>query len=101
MPLISLIMDQYNHMKRLNIPVVKAQGQKRNYQSELDEILFSNKKASVIVLVTPEKLNADEDFSYFLRQCNEKGKLKRFVIDEAHCVSSWGHEFRKDYLSLG
>ncbi|EAR94918.2 ATP-dependent DNA helicase, RecQ family protein (macronuclear) [Tetrahymena thermophila SB210] len=101
MPLISLISDQYNHMLRLNIPVIRVQGARKNYQRELDSILYSDKNQSKIVLITPEKISSDEDFNQFLSQIYEKNKLRRFVIDEAHCVSQWGHEFRKDYLSLG
>lgn len=101
MPLISLIADQFNHMKKLNIPVIKVQGSRKNYEKELDKIVKNHTSSAHIVLITPEKISSDDDITSFLNTINQQGKLKRFVIDEAHCVSSWGHEFRKDYLSLG
>ncbi len=48
-----------------------------------------------IIYITPEKINTS-DCTYFLKLLNNKKKLSRFVIDEAHCVLTWS-KFRKAY----
>jgi ATP-dependent DNA helicase RecQ len=49
-----------------------------------------------LLYVSPERL-AVEGFSDFLKQC----RLSFIAVDEAHCISEWGHDFRPDYLALG
>ena len=51
--------------------------------------------------VTPERLVRDEVTRKLLNDLYQNEMLARIVIDEAHCVSSWGHDFRKDYGALG
>lgn len=54
-----------------------------------------------LIYVTPEKLNNSGKLCKILTRLYDQGKVARLVIDEAHCVSAWGHDFRKDYTQLG
>jgi superfamily II DNA helicase RecQ len=50
--------------------------------------------------LTPEKLVKSPGLLNVLDELYSIGKINRFVIDEVHCVSHWGQDFRKDYLHL-
>lgn len=74
-------------------PRARANGSQGNWvQDDMDpSILF----------VTPEQLVRNKKLMSRVEMMYEAGHLTRFVIDEAHCCSSWGHDFRADYRKLG
>ncbi|KIW14538.1 hypothetical protein PV08_07322 [Exophiala spinifera] len=103
-PLLSLMQDQVDHLNKLRIQAVLVNGdstkEARNYL--LTTLKGPHPERFVQLLyITPEMFNKSQAMVRTLQDLHQRRKLARIVIDEAHCVSQWGHDFRPDYKALG
>ena len=97
-PLIALMQDQVDALLQAGVKAAflnssqdystAAETEKRLLRGELD-----------LLYVAPERL-LTERFLALLDRLNQDGRLALFAIDEAHCVSQWGHDFRPEYIQL-
>ncbi|KAK3703280.1 hypothetical protein QZH41_007006 [Actinostola sp. cb2023] len=63
--------------------------------------MLDKKSGLKLLYVTPEKIAKSKRFMAKLEKSYDAGNLARIVIDEVHCASQWGHDFRPDYKILG
>ncbi|XP_028907286.1 Bloom syndrome protein isoform X2 [Ornithorhynchus anatinus] len=100
-PLRSLIVDQVQKLTSLDIPATYLTGDKTDSEAASIYLQLSKKDPIIKLLyVTPEKVCASNRLISTLENLYERKLLARFVIDEAHCVSQWGHDFRQDYKRM-
>ncbi|KAF8827915.1 hypothetical protein HHX47_DHR4000570 [Lentinula edodes] len=101
MNVLALMKNQIEGLRRKSVPVASLTSDTPpDEKEEINQALMSGHPKIRLLYTTPEKLPRP-DFMKLLRIVYNKGELNRLVVDEAHCISEWGHDFREEYRRIG
>ena len=95
-PLIALMSNQIEQAEKVGLVARTMNSNNRDDWEQIEDELIKNDVD--ILIISPEHLNNDEFRDNFLIKVAKSIGL--FVVDEAHCISDWGHDFRPDYRRI-